>query len=144
MPRVKQDLSKIPVDHKFTADDVKPLEQDADVVESEDDMAEEDDGSEEESECGELVACEAEGDGEERRDANRVKRKRKADGGSAVGGKTVKYMKTASGTFLVSAAKEAASTETGSCWFLVRNMANWQLTINVLIIYEQYWVQQPP
>ena len=124
-----QDLSKIPVDHKFTDDDNRPLEQDddADFVESEDDMEEEnegsegDDGSEEGSECGELVQCQAEGDGEEMQDAKRVKRKRKADDGSAAGGKTVKYMKTSSGTFLVSAPKEAESVpaETGLYWFLV-------------------------
>ena len=124
-----QDLSKIPVDHKFTDDDNRPLEQDddADFVESEDDMEEEnegsegDNGSEEESECGELVPCEAEGDGEEKRDVKRVKRKRKADDGSSAGGKTVKYMKTSSGTFLVSTPKEEASVpaETGLCWFLV-------------------------
>ena len=141
MPHVKQDLSKISVEVPFTDADIKPLEQQeddgVDGVESADEMEEENaagegelegnedaEGEEEAGEvmsgaieCAELVEC-VTGKSFETRKMNR--QKRKVDDSSTASGKKLKYMKTASGTFLVSSPTGTASTgtEAGLYWFL--------------------------
>ena len=133
MPKVKQDLSQISVDVKFVDEDMKPLEEEEDVdkdeseSESTSEMDEEDEAEEnedveeegaEEGECGELVEGGTGKEGSETQKTNRNKRKRKLEG--SVSEKKLKYMKTASGTFLVSSPPGAApsGTDTGRWRFL--------------------------
>ena len=126
IPKVKQDLSQISVDVNFVDEDIKPLEEEEDVdkdeSESVSEMDEENEAEEkedveeedaEEGECGELVECGTGKEGSETQKTNRNKRKRKLEG--SVSEKKLKYMKTASGTFLVSSPPGAApaGTDTG-------------------------------
>ena len=130
---MKQDLSQISVDVNFVDDDIKPLEDEEDVdkderesesasemdeeneAEENEDVEEEDD---EEDKCGELVECGTGKEDSEIQKTNRKKRKRKLE--VSVSEKKLKYMKTASGTFLVSSPPGAApsGTEPGRCQFL--------------------------
>ncbi|KAK2179611.1 hypothetical protein NP493_480g03038 [Ridgeia piscesae] len=125
VPKVKQDLSQISVDVNFVDDDIKPLEDEEDVdkderesesasemdeeneAEENEDVEEEDD---EEDKCGELVECGTGKEGSEIQKTNRKKRKRKLE--VSVSEKKLKYMKTASGTFLVSSPPGAAPSGT--------------------------------